>query len=57
MFGVVYKGYQLSQDRIIAVKFMSNAALKKNPKYEREIEVMSKLAEIDHPNIMGFYGY
>jgi predicted Ser/Thr protein kinase len=34
-FGVVYKGYMLSENKIIAVKYMTKAQLNKNPDYER----------------------
>lgn len=56
-FGVVYKGYHLSTNRIIAVKFVEKKMLKQFPDYEREIMVMHDLAKINHPNIMGYYGY
>jgi serine/threonine protein kinase len=54
---VVYKGYHLSENRIIAVKFVEKKKLDQNPDYEREILVMEDLAKIRHPNIMGYYGY
>lgn len=56
-FGVVYKGYHLSTNRIIAVKFVEKKMLKSFPDYEREIMVMQDLAKINHPNIMGYYGF
>ena len=56
-FGTVYKGYHLSENRIIAVKFVDSKKLDQNPDYEREIVVMEDLAKIRHPNIMGYYGY
>lgn len=56
-YGVVYKGYHLSENRIIAVKFMEKKMLDKIPEHEREIQVMAELAKINHPNIMGYYGY
>lgn len=56
-FGVVYKGYQLSTNQIIAVKFVEKKVLAKFPDYEREIIVMQDLAQIRHQNIMGYYGY
>lgn len=56
-FGVVYKGYQLSTNQIIAVKFVEKKMLAKFPDYEREIMVMTDLAKINHPNIMGYYGF
>ena len=31
--------------------------LDKIPEHEREIKVMAELAELNHPNIMGYYGY
>ncbi len=34
-FGVVFKGYWISENKIIAVKFMDRAMLKKFPDYER----------------------
>lgn len=34
-FGVVFKGYWVSEDKIIAVKFMDRQMLKKFPDYER----------------------
>lgn len=34
-FGVVYKGYWVSENKIIAVKFMERQMLKKFPDYER----------------------
>lgn len=34
-FGVVFKGYWVSENKIIAVKFMDRAMLKKFPDYER----------------------
>ena len=39
-FGTVYKGYHLSFNRIIAVKFVDKKTLAKFPDYEREIAVM-----------------
>jgi protein-serine/threonine kinase len=56
-YGVVYKGYHLSENRIIAVKFMEKKMLNKIPEHEREIQIMAELAKITHPNIMGYYGY
>lgn len=56
-FGTVYKGYHLSFNRIIAVKFVDKKTLSKFPDYEREIAVMQDLAKITHPHIMGYYGY
>ena len=56
-FGIVYKGYQPSQNRIIAVKFVHRHMLRLYPDYEREIMIMKDLAKINHPNIMGYYGY
>ena len=56
-YGVVYKGYHLSENRIIAVKFMEKKMLEKIPEHEREITVMAELAKVTHPNIMGYYGY
>ena len=56
-FGVVYKGYMLDENRIIAVKFISKQHLLKNEDYERELTVMEELSKINHPNIMGYYGY
>lgn len=56
-YGVVFKGYHLSENRIIAVKFMEKKMLDKVPEHEREIQVMAELAKINHPNIMGYYGY
>lgn len=56
-YGVVFKGYHLSENRIIAVKFMEKKMLDKIPEHEREINVMSELAKLNHPNIMGYYGY
>ena len=56
-FGTVYKGYQLSTNQIIAVKFVKKEMLSKFPDYEREIMVMHDLAKIHHQNIMGYYGY
>jgi protein-serine/threonine kinase len=56
-FGVVYKGYHLSTNQIIAVKFVDKKMLAKFPDYEREIIVMQDLAKISHQNIMGYYGY
>lgn len=32
-FGVVFKGYHLSENRIIAVKFIDKKMLDKNPDY------------------------
>lgn len=34
-FGVVYKGFHLSENRIIAVKFMDKKKLEKTPGYQR----------------------
>jgi predicted Ser/Thr protein kinase len=34
-FGVVFKGYHLSENRLIAVKFMDRNTLDKCPDYER----------------------
>lgn len=56
-FGIVYKGYQLSQNRIIAVKFIHKNMLRLYPDYERELVTMRDLSHINHPNIMGYYGY
>ena len=56
-FGVVYKGYQLSSNQIIAVKFVEKKVLARFPDYESEIIVMQDLAQIRHQNIMGYYGY
>lgn len=56
-FGVVYKGYHLSMNRLIAVKFVDKKTLAKFPDHEREIMVMHDLAKINHPHIMGYYGY
>ena len=56
-FGVVYKGYHLSTNRLIAVKFVEKKMLAKFPDHEREIMVMHDLAKINHPHIMGYYGY
>jgi hypothetical protein len=39
-FGVVFKGYMLSENKIVAVKYMTKEQLNKNPDYEREITVM-----------------
>lgn len=55
-YGIVYKGYHLSANRIVAVKFIDRRMLKMIPNYEREINVMKDLAKINHPNIMGYYG-
>ena len=55
-FGVVYKGYWVVENKIIAVKFMDKHMLKKFPDYEREIVVMDDLSKLHHPNIMGYYG-
>lgn len=56
-YGVVFKGYHLTENRIIAVKFIERKMLDKIPEHEREINVMAELAKINHPNIMGYYGY
>ena len=56
-YGVVFKGYHLSENRIIAVKFMEKKMLEKIPEHEREINVMTELAKVNHPNIMGYYDY
>lgn len=40
-YGVVFKGYHLSENRIIAVKFMEKKMLDKIPEHEREIQVMA----------------
>jgi protein-serine/threonine kinase len=56
-YGIVYKGYQLSTNQIIAIKFINRKTLARCPNYEREIMVMQDLAKINHPNIMGYYGY
>lgn len=56
-YGVVYKGYHLSENRIIAVKFMEKKMLEKIPEHEREMTVMAELAKVTHPHIMGYYGY
>jgi protein-serine/threonine kinase len=56
-YGVVYKGYHLSENRIIAVKFMERKMLEKIPEHEREIQVMAELSKITHAHIMGYYGY
>lgn len=56
-FGIVFKGYHLSTNQIIAVKFVQKKMLAKFPDYEREIMVMHDLAKISHQNIMGYYGY
>ena len=56
-YGVVFKGYHLSENRIIAIKFMEKKMLDKIPEHEREINVMAELAKVVHPNIMGYYGY
>jgi hypothetical protein len=34
-FGIVYKGYHLSENRIIAVKFVDKKKLAENPDHER----------------------
>lgn len=31
--------------------------LEKIPEHEREMNVMAELAKVNHPNIMGYYGY
>jgi len=36
---------------------MDSAMLKKNPDYEREIDVMKDLAKVSHSNIMGYLGF
>jgi hypothetical protein len=40
-YGVVFKGYHLSENRIIAVKFIERKMLEKIPEHEREINVMA----------------
>lgn len=57
-FGVVYKGYQVSENRLIAIKFLNRAKMNNLGKIniEREIEVMELLGKFNHPNIMGYYG-
>lgn len=55
-YGVVYKGYRLSTNQVIAAKFVSNKKLALNDNCSREIEVMETLSEINHKNIMGYYG-
>ncbi len=40
-YGVVYKGYHLTENRIIAVKFIERKMLEKIPEHEREINVMA----------------
>lgn len=56
-YGVVYKGYNIVNNQIVAVKFMDRKRLEKFENYEREITVMLDLAKYTHPNIMGFYGF
>jgi hypothetical protein len=38
--GVVYKGYQLSTNQVIAAKYINNKKLELNDNCKREIEVM-----------------
>jgi serine/threonine protein kinase len=39
-YGVVYKGYQLSSNRIIAIKFISRKILKLWNNYQREVKIL-----------------
>jgi serine/threonine protein kinase len=56
-YGTVFKGFQLSRNQIIAVKFMDNNGLKLHKDYERELIIMQDLTKLKHQNIMGYFGY
>jgi CheY-like chemotaxis protein len=54
--GAVYRAYQVSQKRQVALKVLSRY-LSAQPAYvERFYREASVLASLDHPNIVGFYG-
>lgn len=51
-YGSVFKGYQVSKNRTIAIKVVESCE-----DYAREVEVLKILSLLIHPNIMGFYGF
>jgi serine/threonine protein kinase len=54
---IVFYGYQASADRMVAVKFINEEITRRYKDGEREMMVMHDLAKLNHPNIMGYYGY
>ncbi len=40
-YGIVYKGYHLSSNRIIAIKHIDRQMVDRLPSHEREINVMA----------------
>ena len=50
-FGEVFRGYSVKQDKLVAIKTMQGEG------YEREVETLMALSSLNHPSIMGFYGY
>lgn len=55
--GLVYKGLQVSLDRVVAVKIL-NKALCDNPEFIKRFEREAKsVARINHPNILAVYDF
>jgi serine/threonine-protein kinase len=55
--GMVYKGRQVSLDRVVAVKIL-NKALCDNPEFIKRFEREAKsIARVSHPNILAVYDF
>lgn len=50
-FGEVFRGYSIKQDKLVAIKTMEGEG------YEREVDTLMALSSLNHPSIMGYYGF
>jgi len=50
-FGEVFRGYSVKQDKLVAIKTMQGEG------YEREVDTLMALSSLNHPSIMGYYGF
>ncbi len=55
--GKVYKGWQHSSDRAVAVKFLRKTLLQQPRIVRRFIDEARIIAEMCHPNIVGIHGF
>ena len=49
--GEVFRGYSIKRDKLLAIKTMQGEG------YEREVETLMTLSSLNHPSIMGYYGF
>jgi serine/threonine protein kinase len=50
-YGEVFRGYSTKRDKLVAIKTVEGEGC------EREVETLMTLASLNHPSIMGYYGF